>query len=202
MERRRFENKRYDELFEETRREVAQRKGPALEVDECDRVSSDLLAAEQFTDWWRASAPTYEEVESMSLDSRLVHRRLKAWFDACLNMFPSIDTMYIAEENVEQRQQLEAEGVKFSTAAAVEATDGGKGPDRGVSLDAAAVEASDKALPVVSAPAEEAPADGAQPSAEAPAEEAKAEETEAEAVMGAKLDCGGKGLWETMPSSS
>ena len=103
LERRRFEDKRYDELFEETHRAVARLKGPALEVDKGDSVSSDLEAAKRFADWWRANAPTYEVVESMSLDSRLVDRRLEAWFDACLDRFPSIEKMYLAEENVQQR---------------------------------------------------------------------------------------------------
>ena len=113
MERHRFEAKRYGELFEHTRRLVAQRIGTALEVDENDCVYSDLAAAKQFADWWRASAPTYFEVESLELDSRLICIRLDAWSRACLRRFPDIVTMYAAEENSRDRAYLQAGGVTF-----------------------------------------------------------------------------------------
>ena len=139
-EHRRFENKRYGELFEEARRRLAEHGGPALEVDEGDCVSSGLLVAKQFTDWYRNERHRFymnADIKEPTWwtnppDSRLVNRRFNAWFDACMNKFPSIEKMYLAEENALQREQLEAKGVEFITAGA--ATEEKRNPTMGIFL--------------------------------------------------------------------
>ena len=103
-----FEQRRYDELVEETHRAVAQLGGPALKADQYDCIGSSLQEAKRFTDWWRESAPEYRTVQTCPLQERLIHERLHAWYDACLVRFPEIETMYIAERNVMERQRLEA----------------------------------------------------------------------------------------------
>ena len=108
-----FERRRYDELVEETHCAVAQLGGPALKADQYDCIGSSLQEAKRFTDWWRESAPEYRTVQTRPLDERLIHERLQAWYDACLVQFPEIETMYIAERNVMERQRLEAQGVEF-----------------------------------------------------------------------------------------
>jgi hypothetical protein len=110
----RFDWRRYDELFEETHRVVAQHNGPALKIDKDGCVSSSLQEAKRFTDWWIQLAPDYKTITTRPLDERLIHERLNAWSDACMDRFPEIETIYIAERNVMERQGLEAQGVEFS----------------------------------------------------------------------------------------
>ena len=110
----RLERQRYDELFEETHRVVAQHNGPALGIDQDGCVSSSLQEAKRFTDWWRRCAPEYHTMRTRPLDERLIHERLNAWCDACMGEFPEIEAMYWAERNVMERQQIEALGVEFA----------------------------------------------------------------------------------------
>ena len=93
---------------------VAQHNGPALGIDQDDCVSSSLQEAKRFTDWWRRCAPEYHTMQTRPLDERLIHERLNAWCDACMGQFPEIETIYWAERNVMERQQIEALGVEFA----------------------------------------------------------------------------------------
>ena len=110
----RFDWRRYDELFEKTHRVVAQHNGPALKIDKDGCVSSSLQEAKRFMDWWIRAAPDHKTVQTRPMDERVIHERLNVWYEACMDSFPEIEAMYIAERNVMEHQRLEAQGVEFS----------------------------------------------------------------------------------------